>query len=159
MAASAPASAPEAKAPDAEVVIAAARATLLGQLSGVWRPLGDQMLMTIVVSADGSDVDILLSNSHLTAEVEQIDLRNGIVVLRVDLKGTPATWSFRRIVDAQGAAHFRATLQNGYETEMSFVREASHSDLIALSEAAEQDRIASNAEQVARHDAAPDAGR
>ena len=56
----------------------------------------------------------------------------------------PATWSFRRIVDAQGAAHFRATLHTGSESELSFVREASQSDMAALSEAAEQDRLTSS---------------
>lgn len=159
LAASAPASAPEAKAPAVAPDLAAERDTLLDQLSGVWKPTDEQMLLTIAVSDDGSGADILLSREYLTAEVENVDVHNGIVVMLVDMNGVPATWSFRRIVDAQGAAHFRATLHTGSESELSFVREASQSDMAALSEAAEQDRINRNAEQAARHEAAPAASR
>jgi uncharacterized lipoprotein YmbA len=160
--ASAPAEAASAALQPAEMRPAAlqsvqAQQTLVEQLSGVWKPVDEQLLMTIRGDLSDGQVDIMIGNQHIPAAVESVDARNSIVVLQVDLNGSAATWSFRRIVDEQGAFHFRATLHNGVESELSFVRNLSASDAARLASASEQERINRNAAQKVLHEAAPDA--
>lgn len=151
------AAAPPAEMRPATLQSAQAQQQLVEQLSGVWKPVDEQLLMTIRGDLSDGQVDIMIGNQHIPAAVESVDARNSIVVLQVDLNGSAATWSFRRIVDEQGAFHFRATLHNGVESELSFVRNLSESDAARLASASEQERINRNAAQKALHEAAPDA--
>ena len=159
--ASAPAEAASTALQPAEMQPAAPQSTpaqqmLVQQLSAVWRPTDEQLLLTISPDPQTGEVDILLANAYLHATVDHVDTRNGIVSMQVDFNGKPVTWSFRRVIE-NDLYHFRVTMHTGAESELSFVRQLANSDQVKLAELAEQDRINRNAAQSELHAAAPDA--
>lgn len=106
------------------------KASMLDDISGVWKANSENALMTIAYS--DKKVRVLFDDVFIPVIVGEIDEENRTVNFNVKLKdGASAVWTIKQIWDnkEKTSFHLGLTLHTGTQDQFSFVRKISTDDL------------------------------
>lgn len=106
-----------------------AGSSLPEEISGVWREDGANTL--IVLNGSGKEMQMAVNGQAIPVTLGDVDEQNGIVNLNaVDLQGNAMIWTIRQVWNEKHEGfNLSITMHDGSQSNLSFVRKPSPSDL------------------------------